>query len=561
MPKKRTFYSEEERKAHHEKKQREADLQIQELTKHWENDPKDIAEYLAFSTQFYKYSSRNTMLIYRQRPDSVFIASYTHWKELGYYVQEGEHGANIYRPETTRYFKPNVPNPTWVLLSKASPEQRHEVEIGMLESRDFTYFKPCTVFDISQTNCPPEDYPKLCGVGYNSTQHKDKLSPLTDSDEIFDKIERTFDLKINAYMRSQLLRLAEQMPTGYADRSTLIRNLKSSDGKTNIGLTNFAINALDAGSGYIYGAYGQDVTMAFLKQQSRFFTDSDANLTNSEVNFIYETYGGKPAFDCIGLIKAYEWIDEDTGIIRYQSNGFRDVGADGMFRSAVIFGEISSIPDTPGLAVCMSGHIGIYIGNGEVIEAKSNHDGVVKTQLSEGSWTYWMQLPGITYLTGGTHPYGTKKVTLENGRIKEISAGIVAGKGEFEWPLPAPYGKDYITSGSGSRYNPVTGMYENSHGAIDIGAPAMTPIYAAADGTVVMSTWHDSYGNFVKIDHGNGWSTLYAHQTKRVAKVGESVSAGDLIGYVGSTGDSTGNHLHFEIRYNDNRLDPLQFFE
>lgn len=338
----------------------------------------------------------------------------------------------------------------------------------------------------------------------------DKLSPLTDSDEIFDKIERTFDLKINAYMRSQLLRLAEQMPTGYADRSTLIRNLKSSDGKTNIGLTNFAINALDAGSGYIYGAYGQDVTMAFLKQQqSRFFTDSDANLTNSEVNFIYETYGGKPAFDCIGLIKAYEWIDEDTGIIRYQSNGFRDVGADGMFRSAVIFGEISSIPDTPGLAVCMSGHIGIYIGNGEVIEAKSNHDGVVKTQLSEGSWTYWMQLPGITYLTGGTHPYGTKKVTLENGRIKEISAGIVAGKGEFEWPLPAPYGKDYITSGSGSRYNPVTGMYENSHGAIDIGAPAMTPIYAAADGTVVMSTWHDSYGNFVKIDHGNGWSTLY----------------------------------------------------
>lgn len=110
MPKKRTFYSEEERKAHHEKKQREADLQIQELTKHWENDPKDIAEYLAFSTQFYKYSSRNTMLIYRQRPDSVFIASYTHWKELGYYVQEGEHGANIYRPETTRYLTTNMVN-------------------------------------------------------------------------------------------------------------------------------------------------------------------------------------------------------------------------------------------------------------------------------------------------------------------------------------------------------------------------------------------------------------------------------------------------------------------
>ena len=79
--------------------------------------------------------------------------------------------------------------------------------------------------------------------------------------------------------------------------------------------------------------------------------------------------------------------------------------------------------------MCIRDSIGIYIGNGEVIEAKSNHDGVVKTQLSEGSWTYWMQLPGITYLTGGTHPYGTKKVTLENGRIKEIDVYKRQAKG------------------------------------------------------------------------------------------------------------------------------------
>lgn len=391
---------------------------------------------------------------------------------------------------------------------------------------------------------------------------EDQRSPLTDSDEIFDKIEAAFGIKINVYMRSQLLRLAEQMPSGYEDRSVLLRNLDSADGKTNIGLVNFCMNALEAGSGYIYGAFGQDVTMSFLRQQQAMFrTDSDANLTDAEVNFIYENYGGKPAFDCIGLIKAYEWLNEDTGVIRYGSNGFRDVGATGMLQSAEISGDISTIPDVPGLAVCMDGHIGVYIGNGEVIEAKGNHYGVVKTQLSEGEWTHWMQLPGITYLTDGTHPYGTKKVTLENGRIKEITSGVVNGKGDFEWPLPAPYGKDWITSYSGARWNQATQMYENSHGAIDIGAPAMTPIYAAADGTVIMSGWHDSYGNFVKIDHGNGWATLYAHQTQRVAKVGDHVSAGDLIGYVGSTGDSTGNHLHFEIRYNENRLDPLQFFE
>lgn len=390
----------------------------------------------------------------------------------------------------------------------------------------------------------------------------DQLSPLTDSDAIFDRIEAVFGIKINAYLRTQIERLSIQMPSGYEDRAILIRNLDSENGKTNIGLVNFAMNALEAGSGYIYGAYGQDVTMTFLRQQQAMFrTDPSANLTESEVNYIFQNYGGKPAFDCIGLIKAYEWIDEETGVIRYNSNGFRDVGADGMLESADISGDISTIPDVPGLAVCMEGHIGVYIGNGEVIEAKGNHEGVVKTELSEGQWTRWMQLPGITYLTDGTHPYGTKKVVLENGRIKEITAGVVAGKGDFEWPLPAPYDKSWITSYAGSRYNTVTGMYETSHGAIDIGAPQMTPIYAAADGTVIISSWHDSYGNFVKIDHGNGWATLYAHQTQRVARVGQHVSAGDLIGYVGSTGDSDGYHLHFEIRYQENRLDPLQFFE
>ena len=207
----------------------------------------------------------------------------------------------------------------------------------------------------------------------------------------------------------------------------------------------------------------------------------------------------------------------------------------------------------------MSGHIGIYIGNGEVIEAKSNHDGVVKTQLREGSWTYWMQLPGITYLTGGTHPYGTKKVTLENGRIKEISAGIVAGKGEFEWPLPAPYGKDYITSGSGSRYNPVTGMYENSHGAIDIGAPAMTPIYAAADGTVVMSTWHDSYGNFVKIDHGNG-GLPYMLTKQNVLQKSANLYLPVISSPASEVPGIRPKSSPISNRYNDNRLDPLQLF-
>lgn len=399
------------------------------------------------------------------------------------------------------------------------------------------------------------------GLLLNCFTTDDGREPLTDREQIYDKIENTFHIRINDYMRAQINRLAAEMPTGYADRSVLLHNLEPGE-KTNIGLVNFAMNTVSAGSGYVYGAYGQDITMEFLRrQQSQYLGNPEANLSTSEIQKIFGAYSGKPAFDCIGLVKAYAWINEETGIIRYMANGFPDFSANSLMQNAVIMDSIEDIPNIPGLVVWKEGHVGVFIGEGKVIEASGNDAGVIESELSAGGWEQWLQVPGITYLTSGTYPYGTKRVTLENGRIKEISAGIVEGKGAFDWPLPSPYGKNAITSTSGSRLNPVTGKYENSHGAVDIAAPAMTPIFAAAEGTVIHSTWHNSYGNYVKIDHGGGWATLYAHQTKRVAKVGQHVQAGDLIGYVGSTGDSTGNHLHFEIRYKDNRLDPMQFFE
>ena len=98
--------------------------------------------------------------------------------------------------------------------------------------------------------------------------------------------------------------------------AALTRNLSSENIKTNIGLANFAWNALDCQSGYVFGAVGQTVTPTFLQQQARRFAgNSRANLVGSQLSTIYREYGGHPAFDCIGLIKAYSWIDEKTGEI------------------------------------------------------------------------------------------------------------------------------------------------------------------------------------------------------------------------------------------------------
>ncbi len=131
--------------------------------------------------------------------------------------------------------------------------------------------------------------------------------------------------------------------------------------------------------------------------------------------------------------------------------------------------------------------------------------------------------------------------------------GSATGTGNLVWPSYCTY----ITSRQGPRTHPVTGEYKN-HGGTDIGASYGSAIYAADSGTVVYSSdgWNGGWGNYVMIDHGNGMQTLYAHMSSRAVSVGQTVSAGQTIGYVGSTGMSTGPHLHFEMYINGSRIDP-----
>ena len=122
----------------------------------------------------------------------------------------------------------------------------------------------------------------------------------------------------------------------------------------------------------------------------------------------------------------------------------------------------------------------------------------------------------------------------------------VSGAG-FIWPVNAP-----ITSPFGWRWGRL-------HEGIDLGAAYGSPIAAAAAGVVIYAGWESGYGNLVVIDHGGGLATAYGHQSRIAVSVGQSVSQGETIGYVGSTGHSTGPHLHFEVRVNGQAVDPLGY--
>ncbi len=130
--------------------------------------------------------------------------------------------------------------------------------------------------------------------------------------------------------------------------------------------------------------------------------------------------------------------------------------------------------------------------------------------------------------------------------------------GTFLWPVPTTFTR--ISSYYGSRKNPITGRNE-FHNGIDIPAGYGTNIYAANAGKVTKATDHWSYGNYIMIDHGGGYATLYAHCSKLLVSVGDTVKKGQIIAKVGSTGQSTGNHLHFSLYQNSAHTDPMQFYK
>ena len=155
----------------------------------------------------------------------------------------------------------------------------------------------------------------------------------------------------------------------------------------------YAIHAYQEHWGYVWGTFGLVLTESLFEAKLAQYPDALAG----NADFIRQTWVGGRTTDCVGLIKGYGWLDAETEEIVYNTNGMPDITANEMYHSATVSGPIDTIPETPGLAVWHDGHIGVYIGNGEVVEAMGTRYGVVKTKLEGARWTHWLKIPYISY--------------------------------------------------------------------------------------------------------------------------------------------------------------------
>ena len=151
--------------------------------------------------------------------------------------------------------------------------------------------------------------------------------------------------------------------------------------------------------------------------------------------------------------------------------------------------------------------------------------------------------------------FNQEMAQIESDLINLTDSNSAYAGGEMAWPAPGYY---TITSPFGYRVHPILGV-TRFHSGVDIGVPTGGKVIAANDGIVIKTTYTSSYGNMVMIDHGGGIVTLYAHGSKIIATLGQEVKRGDVIMEAGSTGWSTGPHLHFEVRLDGEYQQPLDY--
>lgn len=178
--------------------------------------------------------------------------------------------------------------------------------------------------------------------------------------------------------------------SGYTDPAT----------KNNLDLVQWAIYAHTKGWGYVWGTYGQVLDKDLFEYKKTQYPEE----VGGKAEFIEANWLGGRTADCVGFIKGYSWFEPTSGNIIYASNGMPDISADEMYNNATEKGTIDTIPEIPGLAVWHQGHIGIYIGGGEVIHAFGTTRGVIKTSIGNSGWTHWLKIPYIIYAEESEEP-------------------------------------------------------------------------------------------------------------------------------------------------------------
>lgn len=163
--------------------------------------------------------------------------------------------------------------------------------------------------------------------------------------------------------------------------------------KNNLDIVKWAVHAQENRWGYVYGTYGDVLNETLLTSKLSQYPDE----VGSYEEFIRQNWFGKRTADCVGLIKGYSWYNTETAQIQIGANGMPDISANAMFENASEKGTIDTIPEIPGLAVWHEGHIGIYIGNGEVVQAANTTVGVIQTPVGQSDWTHWLKIPYISY--------------------------------------------------------------------------------------------------------------------------------------------------------------------
>lgn len=351
--------------------------------------------------------------------------------------------------------------------------------------------------------------PMLDSNGEQKYHYETRIRAITDPTEIFANIETEFSIKIDATKRDYIIRLS-QMVTSYGSFS-LGGDVSAyaaivSQCCTQYGISGYA-NLVMAVMQQESGGSGKDPMQASECGYNTRFPHSPNSITD-------------PAYSI--------------------QCGVQDLAA--CLRAA----KCKSPSDMQGISLALQGY---NFGNGYIAWA-----------LQRGGYSQAnaIQFSQMEAQKEGWSGYGD--VNYVSHVLRYYTGG--SRSGNFSYPIQA--GKYTITSGFGNRSNP-TSVGNEFHKGIDLAAPSGTPIFASASGTVIYARYgvqpYGGYGNLVIIQHNASLVSMYGHCSKLLVSVGQAVQKGQIIAQVGSTGDSTGNHCHFEIRLNGKSVSPLSYLK